>query len=53
MRAVLVWIKNEYNNPPVYVTENGFSDKTGQLNDSGRVNYYRYYINNVLQGELG
>ena len=50
MRAVLVWIKGEYNNPPVYVTENGFSDKTGQLNDDGRINYYNYYINNVLQG---
>ena len=50
MRAVLVWIKDEYNNPPVYVTENGFSDKTGQLNDDGRVNYYKFYINNVLQG---
>lgn len=51
MRAVLVWIKEQYGNPPVYVTENGFSDNTGQLNDTGRVNYYKYYINNVLQGK--
>ena len=51
MRAVLVWIKNEYNNPDVYVTENGFSDKTGRINDADRVDYYKYYINNVMQGK--
>lgn len=50
MRAVLVWIKNEYSNPDVYVTENGFSDRTGQINDDDRIDYYKFYINNVLQG---
>jgi beta-glucosidase/6-phospho-beta-glucosidase/beta-galactosidase len=38
-RKELNWIKNEYNNPPVFITENGFSDYGG-LNDTGRVHYY-------------
>lgn len=50
MRAVLVWIKNQYNNPDLYITENGFSDRTGRINDADRVDYYKYYINNVMQG---
>jgi len=37
-RKLLVWIANEYNNPPVYVTENGFSDR-GELEDANRTNY--------------
>lgn len=53
MRAVLVWIKDQYGNPDVYVTENGFSDRTGQINDADRVDYYKYYINNVMQGWCG
>ena len=52
MRDILVWIKNEYNNPPLYITENGFSDKTGQINDADRIDYYKYYINYVLQGTV-
>jgi beta-glucosidase/6-phospho-beta-glucosidase/beta-galactosidase len=32
MSKLLRWIKKEYDNPPVYVTENGVSDKGG-LND--------------------
>jgi lactase-phlorizin hydrolase len=38
-RTILVWIKNEYNNPPVFVTENGYSDLEG-LHDMERVRYY-------------
>ena len=38
-RKELNWIASEYNNPPVFVTENGFSDNGG-LNDTDRVRYY-------------
>jgi beta-glucosidase/6-phospho-beta-glucosidase/beta-galactosidase len=38
-RKLLNWIANEYNNPPVLITENGFSDN-GELNDRDRVDYH-------------
>lgn len=49
-RKLLVWFKNTYNNPLVYVTESGFSDddEVG-LNDDDRVRYYREYINEMLK----
>jgi beta-glucosidase/6-phospho-beta-glucosidase/beta-galactosidase len=37
-RKLLNWMAKEYNNPPVLITENGFSDHGG-LNDRDRVNY--------------
>jgi beta-glucosidase len=46
----LVWVKDRYGNPPVYVTENGaaFADppKTsrGKLADPKRVAYYRSHL---------
>ncbi|XP_022915650.2 myrosinase 1-like [Onthophagus taurus] len=47
-RKLLVWIKNEYNNPEVIITENGFSDK-GELNDCRRINYYNTYLEELLK----
>jgi beta-glucosidase/6-phospho-beta-glucosidase/beta-galactosidase len=38
-RKLLNWIAKEYNNPPVLITENGFSDNGG-LNDTDRVDYH-------------
>jgi len=35
---LLNWIAKEYNNPPIIITENGFSDR-GELNDRDRVDY--------------
>ena len=49
IRRVLNWIKKEYNNPPVIVTENGVSDNLGNLDDLSRIYYYKHYINNVLK----
>jgi len=37
-RKLLNWIAKEYNNPPVLIKENGFSDH-GELNDRDRVDY--------------
>jgi len=50
IRRNLRWIKDRYGNPPVYITENGFSDSTGTTDDSDRVDFYRRYINEVLKG---
>lgn len=44
---LLMWIKREYNNPPVIVTENGVSDKGG-LEDYARVHYFNSYLTSVL-----
>nr|XP_003478769.1 lactase-phlorizin hydrolase [Cavia porcellus] len=49
-RRILNWLKEEYNNPPIYVTENGVS-KRGEvdLNDTERIYYLRSYINEALK----
>uniref|UniRef100_A0A674JES5 Lactase n=1 Tax=Terrapene triunguis TaxID=2587831 RepID=A0A674JES5_9SAUR len=49
-RKILRWIKEEYNNPPIYVTENGISER-GDLgfNDTWRIHYYKSYINEALK----
>ncbi|CAG0891180.1 unnamed protein product [Cyprideis torosa] len=49
LRMMLNWIKDNYDNIPVYITENGFSDRAGNLDDMLRVYYYKHYINNVLK----
>lgn len=41
------WIKDEYNNPDVIITENGWSDD-GQLNDDGRIDYLRQHLKEIL-----
>lgn len=47
-RSVLKWIKEEYNDPEIIVTENGFSD-LGEIEDAGRVNYYQQYLSALLE----
>lgn len=49
-RKLLNWIKNHYNNVPIFVTENGYSDLSGLLEDTGRQSYYhvRLHISNFL-----
>ena len=34
------------------VTEAGMSDAAGYLDDSMRVYFYKYYINNILKGSI-
>ncbi|XP_070577050.1 cytosolic beta-glucosidase-like [Ptychodera flava] len=50
MRRLLEWIKKQYNNPPVIITENGFSSRNVyDLNDLDRVGYLMAYIDEVLK----
>ncbi|XP_055604261.1 myrosinase 1-like [Uranotaenia lowii] len=44
---ILKWISKEYDNPPVYITENGYSD-CGGTRDEGRVQFYKDYLSAVL-----
>nr|AIA09348.1 beta-glucosidase [Periplaneta americana] len=46
-RKQLNRIAEIYNNPPVIITENGFSDH-GELNDTGRINYLTSYLTEML-----
>jgi len=49
-RKLLNWLSATYGDVDIYVTENGFADypDTG-VNDTGRVDYYRSYINQMLK----
>lgn len=56
LRYLLNWIRDEYNNPEIIITENGFSD-TGEIDDQGRINYYQVKTNrineiNIFQGRF-
>ncbi|KAM3964801.1 myrosinase 1-like [Aphomia sociella] len=44
---LLTKIREYYNNPPIYITENGFASYGG-LKDDDRVMYYRGYLDAVL-----
>lgn len=43
----LVWIKNNYNNIKLYITENGWSDEPNQLHDEGRVRYLESHLSAI------
>lgn len=45
---LLTWVKNEYGNPPIYITENGaaYPDvlENGEVRDPQRTQFYREYL---------
>ncbi len=47
LRDLLRWIRDEYNNPEVIITENGWSDD-GEIEDTGRIDYLRDHLQQVL-----
>lgn len=44
---IIRWIKEEYNNPEVFITENGWSDNGG-LDDDGRIEYLHDHLEEIL-----
>ncbi|XP_055305125.1 myrosinase 1-like [Sitodiplosis mosellana] len=44
---ILRWIKEEYNNPEVFITENGWSDH-GELDDDDRIAYLHDHLEQIL-----
>lgn len=52
IRQGLNWVRTNYNNTPVFITENGVSDNTGDTDDQPRIDYYREYIDEVLKGKI-
>uniref|UniRef100_UPI0037E7575E lactase/phlorizin hydrolase-like n=1 Tax=Semicossyphus pulcher TaxID=241346 RepID=UPI0037E7575E len=52
-RKILNFIKEEYGNPPIIITENGISERGAiDLDDFHRSYYYDQYINQVLKAYL-
>ena len=51
LRRLLGWIKERYNNPIIYITENGVSDRTNSAQDPQRCEFLKKYINEALKGE--
>nr|XP_061812527.1 lactase-like protein isoform X1 [Nerophis lumbriciformis] len=53
-RRMLNFVKTQYGNPMIYVTENGVSEKMQctELCDEWRIQYYRDYINEMLKDPL-
>ncbi|KAI5640130.1 glycosyl hydrolase family 1 domain-containing protein [Phthorimaea operculella] len=47
MKGVLLYMKDNYNNPLMYVTENGCGTTNLGLNDDDRAGYYRGYLQAV------
>ncbi|XP_063393046.1 myrosinase 1-like [Cydia fagiglandana] len=48
LRNVLNRIKQQYGDIKIMITENGFSDFSTDLNDIGRIEYYKSYLEQVL-----
>jgi len=51
VRRLLKWIKTQYGDPEIIITENGFSEsgESSELNDYWRKEFYVGYINEVLK----
>lgn len=47
-RGLMNWIKKEYKNPPLFITENGWSDE-GEMEDNGRIEYFNGHLEAVAQ----
>ena len=52
MRKTLNWIKERFNDPEIIITENGISDRAGNVDDMMRVYYYKHNINSMLKGNF-
>lgn len=50
-RKLLHWIADRYDNPPIYITENGcaFDDQVidGKVNDTDRIDFFKSYLNEI------
>ena len=49
-RRLLNWL-SQYQKP-IIVTENGFSDYLGNVDDLQRIYYYKHYLNQMLKGKV-
>jgi len=53
IRKMMSWITEEYGETvPIYITENGYSDRIGNLDDMHREYFYKHYINQLLKSSV-
>lgn len=50
MRRLLNWVKEEYGDIPIYITENGVGLTNPTVEDTDRIFYHKTYINEALKG---
>lgn len=48
LRKTLKWIKDKYDDPEVFVTENGYPDD-GEINDIKRIEYLQVSVKIKIQ----
>lgn len=48
---LLMWIKDRYQGPKIYITENGWSDE-GELRDIDRVNYLQDHLKSIQRAAV-
>ena len=51
IERLLLHVRRSYGNPTVYVTESGYVDTSGTLDDKERVDYYRNYLKYLHSGK--
>ncbi|CAH1162763.1 unnamed protein product [Phaedon cochleariae] len=47
-RKMMKWIKDNYNNPPIFISENGVGDTGSSLKDYDRILFYHDYMSATL-----
>ncbi len=50
LRRLLNYVKEKYNNPPVYIMGNGYGETSGDVQDADRVSHVKDYLQAVLKG---
>ncbi|XP_026283358.1 myrosinase 1-like [Frankliniella occidentalis] len=45
---LLRWVRDQYGNPPVLITENGYSDPNNNKQDEDRAAYFKGYLREML-----
>jgi len=52
IRPLLNFIRENYGDYDILITENGYSDYQGNTDDLQRIYYYKHYINNMLKATV-
>lgn len=52
MRGQLNWVSKTYNNMPMIITENGYSDHTGTLQDDDRIDQIKVRYGEKLYSNI-